>query len=162
MTRFESAKGDAFRRLPAGRPLVVRRDVRRRVESQSGDDRIRVAVARVNRDPFPATALTIFSKIRRTDRRLEQTGRAEGIGNRSWTIITAIVERFVTAAENVRLAEKLVRRPDCALHCDRRWLRSGSLTRTKPCLISGHGRTRSWKRIGVCRQNDCGQNSRAN
>ena len=68
---FETAGGNAFGRLPSWGEFVVLRQIRRGVESQPGNDRVSVAVARVNRDPFAAPAFAILAKFRGTDRRFE-------------------------------------------------------------------------------------------
>lgn len=68
VTRFETGRRNAFSRLPTWRPFVVRGQIRRRIESQSGDDRVSVAVARVNRDPFAAAAFSVLAKFRGTNR----------------------------------------------------------------------------------------------
>ena len=64
MTRFESASGNAFGRLPARRPLVMRSYVRRGVESQPGDDGEGVTVTRVNGDPLATAAFAVLAKFR--------------------------------------------------------------------------------------------------
>ena len=61
---FETPRRHAFGCLPAGRPTVMRRDVRRRVQSQPRDDGVSVSVARVNRDPFAASAFAEISEFR--------------------------------------------------------------------------------------------------
>jgi len=119
MSRFESGRRNTFTRLPTGRPLVMRSQIRRRVQTQTGNDRVRVTVARVNRDPFAAATFTVIAKFRRTDRRSEQTGGTQRVGNCSRTIIAAIGERFVASAKNVGFAKQLIGRPDRAFHGER-------------------------------------------
>ena len=123
VARFEAACRRPFSYLPAGLPAVVRRDIRCRVKAQARDDGVSMAVARVNGDPFAATALAEITKLGRIDWRPEQTGRAERVRNCARTIVPAIGERFVAAAENVGFAMKLIRRPDGPLHCQWRAFR---------------------------------------
>ena len=119
VSRFESGRRNAFACLPTGRPLVMRSQIRRCVQTQARDDRVGMTVARVNRDPSAAAAFTVLAKFRRTDRRSEQTGGAQRVGNCSRTIIAAIGERFVTPAKNVGFAKQLIGRPDRAFHGER-------------------------------------------
>ena len=90
VSRFETAGRNAFRHLPTRRPLVVRGQIRRRIESLSSVDCVRVAVACVIGDPFTAAAFAVVAKFRRTDRRFEQAGAAERVGNCSRTIVASI------------------------------------------------------------------------
>src|SRR6185436_4828363 len=90
VARFETARRHALGNLPAGLPAIVRRDVRRRVQAQARDDRVSVAVARVNRDPFTASSLTEVAELGRANGGFEQTSRAERVGNRTGTVITPI------------------------------------------------------------------------
>lgn len=71
MSRFESACWYALGHLPAWRPFVVRRDVRRGVETQARDDRVSVAVARVDGDPFASAALAVLAKFSGANRRFQ-------------------------------------------------------------------------------------------
>ncbi|MEY2526781.1 MAG: hypothetical protein QOE73_1552 [Verrucomicrobiota bacterium] len=64
VARFEAACRRTFSYLPTWLPAVVRRDIRCRVEAQARDDRVSMAVARVNGDPFAATALAEITKLR--------------------------------------------------------------------------------------------------
>jgi len=162
VSRFESSGRYAFAYLPARRPFVMRGDVRRRVQPQAGNDRVGVTIARVDRDPLAAATFAVLAKLRGTDRRFQQSGGAERIGNCARTIVATISKRFVTAAENVGLAEKLVRCPDRTLYCEWGGCRSSSLAAAKTRPISRDRRTGSRKRIRVRGRNNCGQNSRAN
>jgi len=125
------------------------RDVRRSVEPQTRDNRVGVTIARVNRDPLAAAALAILAKFSRTDRRLQQTRAAECIGNRSRTIVAAINERPVPAAEDVRFAKELVGCPNRPFYRKRSRDRSGGLTATKFGAASGHSRPGRGERIRV-------------
>src|SRR5947209_14755435 len=66
-------------------------------------------------------------------------------------------------AKNVRLAEKLVGRPNGAFHCERCRVGSSSFTGAKTRSASGHGRTgaRKIESVRVKRRGDRGQNERA-
>ena len=141
VSRFESGRGNAFARLPTRRPFVMRGQIRRRVQTQTGDDRVGVAIARVDRDPLAMTAFTVLAKFGRADRRFQQTGRAERVGNCSRAIVAPIKERFVTAAENVRFSKKLICRPDCAFYRERSRRGRKGLAMLKTSAISRHGRT---------------------
>lgn len=61
--RFETCRRHAFGCLPTGLPSIVRRDIRCRVEPQARNDRVSVAVARVDRDPFAATSFTEAAEL---------------------------------------------------------------------------------------------------
>ena len=103
----------------------MRSEIWRGVEAQPRDDGVSVAVTRVNCDPFATAALAVVAKLSGADRRFQQAGGAECVGNRSRTVIAAVDERFVAAAKNVRLSEKLVGRPDRAFYSEWRRFRSG-------------------------------------
>lgn len=124
-------------------------DVRRRVETQPSNDCVGVTVARVDGNPFAAAALAVLAKFRRADRRFQQTGAAERVRNRARTIVAPIDERFVAAAENVRLAEKLICRPDRSFNGDRRGDGSRSLPAPKFGAISRDSGAKRGKRIRV-------------
>jgi len=64
VARFETAGRGAFGCLPPRRPSVVRGQIRRGVQAQARDDGVSVAVARINRDPFAATAFAELAKLR--------------------------------------------------------------------------------------------------
>ena len=160
--RFETSRRHAFGCLPAGRPTVVRCDIRCGVESQARDDGVSMAVARVNCDPFAATSFAEVAELGRADRRLEQTRRAERVGHGARAIVTAISERFVAAAENVWFAPKLVRSPNGPFHCQGRTCRSRSLTGAEAGTTPRHGWTGSRENVRVRGRYDCGKNRRAN
>lgn len=63
VARDESSGRNSFVRLPTWRPLVMRCQIRRRVQSQTGDDCVSVTVVRVNGNPLAPAALAIFSKF---------------------------------------------------------------------------------------------------
>src|SRR5436853_5216372 len=63
MPRFETARRHAFGCLPAGLPTIVRRNIRCGVESQTRDDGVSVAVARVNRYPFAAAMFAEIAEL---------------------------------------------------------------------------------------------------
>jgi len=67
MPRFE-AERHPIRCLPARRPATGVLVPGCGIEPQTGDDREGVAIARVNRDPFSAAALTENAQIGRDHR----------------------------------------------------------------------------------------------
>ena len=71
VARFETGCRNAFACLPTRRPFVVRGQIRRRIQTQTRDDRISVPVARVNRDPLAAPPLTVIAKFGGADRRFQ-------------------------------------------------------------------------------------------
>ncbi len=106
--------------LPARRPAaggIIRRS---RIQTQAGDDRKRVAVARINGDPFSWSAAPVDSKFFRVHRDAYKAGAGQGIGNRAGTIVGGVVKGFVTTAKSIRLGPQLVGRPDRALDRHRR------------------------------------------
>ena len=96
-----------------------------RIESQPGNDGERVTFPRIDRDPFAGTAFAVAAKFGRAHGRTDQTRRGERVGNCSGTIVTAIIERFVSSAVSVPLVAKLIGRPDCAFYWKRRILWRG-------------------------------------
>ena len=71
MTCFEATGGDALGELPAGLPAIMGGQVRRRVQAQTRDNGVSVAVTRVDRDPLSATLFSVVPKFGRADRRFE-------------------------------------------------------------------------------------------
>ena len=147
--------------LPTRRPPIVCGNVRGRIESKAGDDSERVAVARVDRDPFATATRAEPAKFGRAQWRFDQTSSGERIRNGPRTIVTIVVKRMMTAAISVRLRPKLIGRPNRAFDCLRRCCRSRRLAETKLCPVAGNGRTRRRKRIRDCRWSDRGKTSRA-
>src|ERR1700730_5392962 len=160
MSGFETER-HALGLLPTRRPPIVCGNVRGSIEPQTGDDSERVAVARVNRDPFATTTRAKPAKFGRAQWRLDQTCPGERIRNGPRTIVTIVVKRMVTAAITVRLGTKLIGRPNRAFDCQGRSCRSRGLAKTKLRPVTGNGRTRRRKRVRDCRWSDRGKNSRA-
>ena len=79
-------------RLPARRPFAAIAIEWRGVESQPGYDGERMTLARINRDPFAGAALAVAAKLCRTDRRADQTSRAQHVGDCAGTIVTMILK----------------------------------------------------------------------
>lgn len=160
MSGFETER-HALGFLPTRRPPIVCRNVRGSIESKARDDSERVAVARVNRDPFATTTRAEPAKFGRAQWRLDQTCPGERIRNGPRTIVTIVVKRMMAAAISVRLGTKLVGRPNRAFDRQRRGGRRRGLAKTKLCPVTGNGRTRRGKRVRDCRWSDRGKNSRA-
>src|SRR6185295_8991337 len=106
----------AKRGLPPRRPPFLSRDEWGRVQPQTGNHREGVTIACIDRDPFAAPSLTIFSKFGRAHRRFDYSGATERIRNGAGTIVGGIMEGFVTAAVAIRFGMQLIRSPDGALH----------------------------------------------
>lgn len=87
-----------------------------RVEAQSGDHREGVTASRINCDPATATTFAVTHKITRGQRRGEGVGPMQRKRDRPRAIVTAFVERPVSAAPDIRLVPKRVGRPDRILH----------------------------------------------
>ncbi len=160
MSRFKTER-HALGFLPTRRPPIVCGNVRCSIEPQTRDDSERVAVARVDRDPFATATRAEPAKFGRAQWRLDQTCPGERIRNGPRTIVPIVVKRMVTAAITVRLGTKLIGRPNRAFDCERRSRRSRGLAETKLCPVTGNGRTRRGKRVRDCRWSDRGKNSRA-
>ena len=62
MPRIKAARW-AVTRIPTRRPFAGVMIERRGIESQSGNDGECVTLARVDRDPFSGTALTVAAKL---------------------------------------------------------------------------------------------------
>lgn len=157
MPRVKTARR-TVNRLPAGRPFAAIAIEWRRVESQPGNDGERVTFARIDRDPFSRAPFAVAAKLRRTDRRGDQTSRAQHVGDCAGTIVSMIVKRFVTAAVAIPLVAKLVPGPNRALYRKRRILRGGSFSESKTRRFTRNDRSGRRKKIGNCRWNDYCQN----
>jgi len=64
MSGFETAGWDALGGLPTRGPFIMCRNVRCRIQTKAGYDRVSVAAARVNSDPFAAAAFPVPAKFR--------------------------------------------------------------------------------------------------
>ena len=91
-----------------------------RVEAQTGDNRKGVSRAGINGDPAASAAFAIAHELARGQGRIESAGAVERKGNRSRTIVSAIIKRSVPAAPDVGFPAKTVRGPDRVLHALRR------------------------------------------
>jgi hypothetical protein len=136
--------------LPARRPFAGVMIVWRRVESEAGNHGEGVTFACVDGDPSAGAALSITAELGRAHRRADQTRRAQHIGNCSRTIIATIIKRFVTAAVTISLVTKLIACPDRAFHCKWRVLWRSCFAKAKTRGLSGHKRSRAWKKIAYC------------
>lgn len=147
--------------LPSRRPFAGITVVWRCIESQAGNHCECVTFSCVDGDPRARAAVAVVAKLRRTQRRADQSPRAQHIGDRSGTIVAAVVKRFVAAAVTIWLVSKLIGCPDRAFHSDRRILWRSCFAKTKARGLAGHNRSRGWKKIGYCRWNDPRENSDA-
>ena len=102
MSRFEPGR-TARRALPARRPTIVEAVIWRGVEAKAGDDRKGMPIARINRDPFTAAALSKSTKVGRTHRRFDQACASQHVGDCAGAIIGAVTKGAVAPAETVRL-----------------------------------------------------------
>src|SRR2546423_15566717 len=84
-----------------------------RVETQTGNHREHMTVARVDREPAAAAAFAVTKKIARRQRLIEHAGVMERERNCAGAIVTVIVERSVSPTPNVRTIANCVDRPDC-------------------------------------------------
>src|SRR4029453_18593698 len=83
------------------------------------------------------------------------------MGDRSGTIVAAVIKRFVAATVTISLVAKLIGCPDCAFHGERGILWRSCFAKTKTRGLARHNRSRGWKKIGYCRWNDPRENSDA-
>ena len=138
MPRLKTARR-AICLLPARRFAIAPAIPGRRVEAQTGDDRVGVAVSRVNGDPFSAAMIAEMGELARAHGSSEQTSRGERERNRPRTIVAAIDEGSVTSAPDIGLPAQLIRRPDGALHREWRALRGAGDAVAQLREIPGHG-----------------------
>src|SRR4051812_6376931 len=117
MPRFEAARL-ARSGLPAWRPVMIAAHgvVWRRVQPQTGNQRKRVTVPRIDRDPFALTARAEAAEIRGAHRRGNDPSAAERIRDGAGTIVRAVLKGTMAAPVTVRFAAQLVARPNRALH----------------------------------------------
>lgn len=149
MPRLKASRRPFFE-VPARGEAVVAIIPRRRVQPQTGDHGKGVTIARVNCDPFPAPFFSVMQQLARAQRHTDQTRRRQRVGNRPRTIVAAINKGTMSAAPTIRPAAQLVRRPDRALHRQRRTLRRAGDGSAQLRKSAGHGRSAERKRIGRC------------
>jgi hypothetical protein len=82
------------------------------------------------------------------------------MGDRSGTIVAAVIKRFVAATVTIWLVAKLIGCPDCAFHGEWRILWRSCFAKTKTRGLARHNRSKGWKKIGYC-WNDPRENSDA-
>ena len=145
--------------LPPRRPFAGVTVVWRCIESQAGNHSECVTFSCVDRDPFAGAAVAVVAKLRGAHRRADQAPGAQYIGDRSRTIVAAVIKRFMAATVTIWLVAKLIGCPDCAFHGDWRILWRTCFAKTKARRLARHNRSRGWKKIGYCRWNDPRENS---
>src|ERR1043166_8266467 len=113
------AAGIASVMVPAGADGAAAPEVSC-VETKPGDNREGVAIAGIDRHPTSPAALAVTHEVARGQWRVQDPGAMKGVRDRSGTIVTAVVERPVTAAPDIGFAANGVGGPDRVLHALRR------------------------------------------
>lgn len=146
MACFETERS-ARDRSPAGSPPAGR-IIGGGVEPKAGDHREAVAVPSINGDPLAASATSILPKFLGTHRGWNKPRGAQGIRHSAGAVVAAVFERTMTAPKTVRLRAKLIRRPNGALHRERRIRGRGGHSTAKSRLFARNGGSRRRKRAG--------------
>jgi len=147
--------------LPPRRPFAGVTVVWRCIESQAGNHGECVTFSCVDGDPFAGAAVTVVAKLRGAHRRADQAPRAQHIGDRSGTIVAAVIKGFMASTVTIWLVAKLIGCPDRAFYSEWRILWRSCFAKTKARGLARHNRSRGWKKIGYCRWNDPCENSDA-
>src|SRR3954468_19920969 len=98
MARCEAARRARLR--PPARPAVA---LARCVEAQAGDDRVRVARVRVDRDPLAATACSPALEARRVERTAQQAAAVQRVADGTRAVVARVAPGAVAAAVAVGL-----------------------------------------------------------
>src|SRR4029077_1397086 len=136
--------------LPSRRPFAGITVVWSCIESQTGNHGEGVTFSCVDGDPPAGAVVAIVAKLRGAHRRADQSPRAQHIGDRSGTIVAAIIKRFVAATVTIWLVAKLIGCPDRALYRKRRILWRSCFAKAYARGFSRHNRSRVWKKIAYC------------